>query len=698
MAHQSAALLSFLLAAAAVCRGANLVTNAVDLARAAYVDKREWVSFDLTGRVTFAPSRGSYTIAIEDSSGAVALHEAAFWPENTLKAGDLVRARGVTCRSAGEPVFAETRQVEILAHKAPPKPMDTTAQGFLEGTCDYRLIRISGTVRNAFRDEIDPQWTFVILGSGPDTVYLTLVSHEEDAAVLKRLIGQSVSAIGLSLPFYNGLRRHIGRTVLITGLDALSASESDPYDVPDISVLRELPRAEIASLGRHRTSGRVIAVWQQRNLLLRTDDGQIVRAALTEDAPPSCGAQVELTGFPETDLYRINLVQCGWRAGHGSPAPVDSPTNVTVSTLLEDRQGRQKINAAFHGRTIRLCGTVTSLPAPGNNDGRLHLKSGKYIVPIDVSARPDALEGVSVGCTLEITGTCVMETDNWNPHSAFPHIRECILVVRTPADVRILAHPPWWTPGRLLAVIGSLLAALVGILIWNVSLRRIATRKGRELFKEQVKHVKADLRTEERTRLAVELHDTLAQNLTGVSMEIEAANDLRGEAPQPMLDHLEIAAKALKSCRDELRNCLWDLRSQALEEQDMTKAVLRTLQPHVNESQLAVRFNAPRSRLSDNTAHALLRAIRELVINAIRHGNASSIKIAGTINQGRLLCSVTDNGSGFDIDAAPGVPQGHFGLQGVRERIAEIGGSFEISSSPGKGTKAVIALTSPIGE
>ena len=175
-------------------------------------------------------------------------------------------------------------------------------------------------------------------------------------------------------------------------------------------------------------------------------------------------------------------------------------------------------------------------------------------------------------------------------------------------------------------------------------------------------------------------------------MEIEAACDLRGDAPQPMLDHLDIAAKALKSCRNELRNSLWDLRSQALDEKSMTTAVLRTLQPHVSDSKLDVRFNVPRARLSDNTAHALLRVIRELVVNATRHGGATVVKVAGAIDEGRLLCSVTDNGTDFDPDRAPGVLQGRFGLQGIRERIAGLGGRFEISSAPGAGAKATIVV------
>ena len=63
-----------------------------------------------------------------------------------------------------------------------------------------------------------------------------------------------------------------------------------------------------------------------------------------------------------------------------------------------------------------------------------------------------------------------------------------------------------------------------------------------------------------------------------------------------------------------------DAMYQALEEKSMDKAIERTLLPYVNDSRIAVRFNVPRTRLSDNTAHMLLCIIRELVSNAVRHG------------------------------------------------------------------------------
>ena len=122
----------------------------------------------------------------------------------------------------------------------------------------------------------------------------------------------------------------------------------------------------------------------------------------------------------------------------------------------------------------------------------------------------------------------------------------------------------------------------------------------------------------------------------------------------------------------------------------MNDAVRRTLAPFTDGVDLVVRFNVPRERLSDNTTHALLRIIRELVQNAIRHGHAKNIKVAGCIEDDLLHFSVADDGCGFDPNSCAGVKQGHFGLQGIRERVSQFGGKMHIES--GAGTKATITI------
>ena len=127
----------------------------------------------------------------------------------------------------------------------------------------------------------------------------------------------------------------------------------------------------------------------------------------------------------------------------------------------------------------------------------------------------------------------------------------------------------------------------------------------------------------------------------------------------------------------------------------MDEAIRQTLAPHVTDVELVLRFNVPRDRLSDNTAHAILRIIRELTLNGIRHGGATKIMIAGSIENDKLLFSVRDNGKGFDPENAPGFSEGHYGLLGIQERIEEFEGEFTLKSAFGKGTKATISLKFP---
>ena len=269
------------------------------------------------------------------------------------------------------------------------------------------------------------------------------------------------------------------------------------------------------------------------------------------------------------------------------------------------------------------------------------------------------------------------------------------LVPRTPDDVVVISRPPWWTPERLMALLGILATALLVAIAWNVSLNRRAKMKGMLLAKEQIAHVASELKVSERTRLAIELHDLLSQMLSGISMQIGVVRKFMDANRDKASHHLDIASKTLMACRESLRDCLWDLRNHTIEESDMNKAIRDTLRPHVDGTILAIRFNVPRDRLTDNAAHAILCMIRELVVNALRHGAAKSIKIAGNIENGKVRFSVTDDGTGFDPKTAPGMAQGHFGLQGMRERVEGFEGEMNVMSAPGRGTKVTIALNLP---
>ena len=98
--------------------------------------------------------------------------------------------------------------------------------------------------------------------------------------------------------------------------------------------------------------------------------------------------------------------------------------------------------------------------------------------------------------------------------------------------------------------------------------------------------------------------------------------------------------------------------------------------------------------MTDTTTHAVLCIIRELVANAIRHGSAKHIRVAGATDGGRLLISVADDGCGFDPKNHPGPRDGHFGLSGIQERLASMNSFFKITSERGN-TRAAVDIKLP---
>ena len=334
------------------------------------------------------------------------------------------------------------------------------------------------------------------------------------------------------------------------------------------------------------------------------------------------------------------------------------------------------------------------LPASKTGQGIATLKSRGFTIPVDISADNRILNALSIGCTAEITGICFVQTENWSPCTPFPHTTGVAIAVRTPDDIRIINRPHWLSPVKMTALIAVLLLALVAIFIWNRILQHIIDRKSRQLLKGRVERIKATLRVDERTHLAAELHDTLSQNLSGVACQIAAAKGTFPDGAKEAVQYLSIAERMLLSCRTELRRCLWDLRSDVLSDANFNEAIRKTLSPFAIGIETDIQFNVPRAQLSDNTTHAVLCIIRELVANAIRHGKAKSARITGEYRGRTLSFSVCDDGRGFDPLNCVGPAEGHFGLEGIRERIKHLNGTFSLTSSPGKGTTAEVTLTS----
>ena len=657
-----------------------------DVARAAFYEPvtTNAIPFRFTGRVTYVRNAHDYQariIAVEDDSGAATVTCPADVPScAALKPGDTAEFAGLVRKRAN----ASLHSCRFISSGEPPKPVETDISDILDGRHDFTLARFTGTLRDVAESETAPRWLILVVCHRSERIYISVPDTNDAHKRLSPFIGCKISATGVCVPQDPSRRLRVGRTFKVADVGSIRPTDDQSSTpVPDIGDIKFVRPSEVLSLGRHSAVGRVIAVWQGSRALLKLANGDVAGLELADGvSSPRFGELVRATGLPESDLYRINLTSVSWIRLEGEPCPAPAAQPMSAQVILTRDFGYRIVKSEYHGRAIALHGVVRSLP--GEDSSPMLVECDRRLVPVDASSIQGRLGKIEIGSWIKAAGTCVVNQERGKSSAAFPRMDGFTLVVRTPDDIKILKRPPWWTPGRLAAIIGGLLALLLGVVVRNWQQKRTASR---------LSALTTALKVEERTRLAVELHDSLAQNLTGVSLEIDTAGKLAETDPKAMREHLGQATRSLKSCRDELRNCLWDLRNRALEEASLDEAIRQTLAPHVVGVDVAIRFNVPRERISDNTAHAILRSIRELAINAVRHGKATKIWIAGSIDGDNLLFSVRDNGTGFDPATAPGFAEGHYGLVGITERIEALEGEFNIESSPGSGAKATARIS-----
>lgn len=637
-------------------------------------------AFVITGVVqTVSPN--SSVITLSDRTGYTQLQ---FPSPPPLTAGDEVIVSGkARVPSEGDPWCAATNYVKIGV-KSVDAPLVVRLEEINPDAFNFRAVRTSGTVIDIFDDEISEEYGFLLIKDGVAIIPVAFTRKQLQSP--QKLTDATVSLSGIFYRSISGIRKYSGPFIGLYGANAVEVivpPPSDPFDVPNLERKFHLAPQEISRLGRRKTQGLVVALWDRNKAMLKEKGGRIVNLTLANNVrPPSYGDFVEAVGRPTTDLFRLNLTGVRTRKVSNPSTTEDAPIDVRASQIVASKYCVLRNESVpirpYHGVLVRMKGIVRTIPSGPEGQQKLLIEDGGHLVPVDISANPSIGDTAPLDGEVEITGRCLLESDNWSPEFPFPQITGFVIVPRQPSDVRILSYPPWWTPARLLVAFGTILAAVIVCAI----------------LRSQLANIRAAMRVKARTQLAADLHDAISQYLSGTALQIVTVRKLLPINEQKAMRHLEIAERTLSSCRKELGNCIRDLRDNALDDNDLNKAIRNAVTYHATGTDLRIRFNLSRSSLSDSTAHAAIRIIRELVTNAVRHGQAGTIRIAGTLDEGTLKFSVSDDGIGFDPESRPGITQGHFGLQGINERIEELGGRVKIQSASGQGTKVTVWIKS----
>ena len=305
------AIIGLLLFAAVSTAGAESVPNTArtitSTAQHPFVEGRR---FQMSGRVVF---QNLADIVLEDETGVVFLNRNGRF---TVDEGDRVIANGSFSTNVIGQVYPLLKEITTISHGELPRPESITVDQYRSGAYDYRLVQMVGFVKDVFSDEIDLNWTDIIVQCEREPVLVSYISKDKNDAKLRQMIGKRVRFHGITRLFPSGVFRPARRVLIVSGTGAfepLETSVPDPFDAPELSQLIGTTVEDILAQNRHRTSGRVIAVCKGPNFLLRNADGFITEVSLANSPVPAYGSDIEVSGFPATDSYNINLEHALWR-------------------------------------------------------------------------------------------------------------------------------------------------------------------------------------------------------------------------------------------------------------------------------------------------------------------------------------------------------------------------------------------------
>ncbi len=217
------------------------------------------------------------------------------------------------------------------------------------------------------------------------------------------------------------------------------------------------------------------------------------------------------------------------------------------------------------------------------------------------------------------------------------------------------------------------------------------SNKNAELHKKQ-RFMERTLAAQERDRklVAYEIHDTFLQDVIGALLFLDAINEDRGGADEENAGRLKQARALLQKCIGEARRMISGLRPLIIDEQGIVGSI-EYLVNEFNGRGLDIRLthSMKTERLAADLESTVFRIVQEALVNLERHSQTTRGDVKITRRGSAIRVEVRDDGIGFDPDA---VAEGHYGLEGLRERARLAGGSACVHSAVGKGTTVVVDL------
>jgi signal transduction histidine kinase len=622
------------------------------------------------GVVTWVDETAGRQFYIQDDTGGIQItFEGSGWP----KLGDVLETQGMLTFGSFAPIISRAT-FENRGTAPLPTPKRASVGGLLHGAFNGEYVSVDGWVRSAER--VTPGTLAIVLNSGSARITLR-ISNVAKNFNAKRLIASQVYAYGVASPVKarGAIHQLVDLQVLVAQQSNLFVNKPETVN-PWKQPITPLKRAFQYHPGHIRgerihVQGKVILIKDNFAYLNDGESGLTVRGsgitALTR------GSWVEAVGFLDLENYLPILSDAELAPGHPAKTPIATP--MSVSDLQDGLQ---------HANYVSVVGQLLDrMEIPGTASGNpqktrskilaLTLQSphGAWTAELESGSSDPLLPHVEVGSTLRISGICLVQTDTVGNPSTFK------ILIPAADQIAIVKPASFFTVKRLLILLSLSLA----IILAAVSTAYLFARRNVGLLATMRERQAIEA---ERTRLARDLHDTLEQGLTGIHLHLHSIGSSPDEASPETQERLGIVRTLVGQCHMEIRKCIWNLRSTALDHFDLGEALERSARSLVLGSDIQIQLRQERGqvRIPPLIEDNLLRIGQEAVTNAVKHAHASELRIDLVVKPTHVSLVIHDNGVGI---TEPQERNGHFGLVGMQERAARIGGRLNIASSPNGG-------------
>ena len=381
------------------------------------------------------------------------------------------------------------------------------------------------------------------------------------------------------------------------------------------------------------------------------DGCESLKMVLDRGVVPKCGETVTVSGYPSLEGGRVVMVVKSWKSvGH---AELPEPLTPSPSDLTENGgRGVNWMRVRLEGRAFEATENGFAMDVDG--------------IPVTVAVNDAPFyirECGSLRPKVMVTGVVELILDQGVLFGRDEYVMGVKLSAVSAADIELEPDLVYLMNMKDLKVRIAVYATVgllaVGLLVFLVI-----------IFRQRRRHFRTATLMAERKRMADDIHDTIEQHLVGAGMLIQIG---RNKEARDVL----VRAKA------ELRDIIWGLKNDDMMRLSPAEMLRQTAELETKKGifRVSTKIVGLPDRMSAQEMRDLSLIVREAIGNAVKHGGAKKIAITCDARPGGgWMLRIANDGAPFDPAKAPGAAEGHFGLEGMRERAKRLGASVEIST------------------